>query len=310
MILTALPDLPPRPLTTANAAFRAAFYRRWGRENALVCGTARQACYETHTQTLSIKAAWGGSECYHLPEREVAVDDDHWLVLNQGRAYGSTLRSARPVTSVALFFRPGLPAEVAAQRKRSFGAWLDTPEATAPTPEFAEHLRSHGDAVSRRLLALYRGAQEGQTSEDWLEQHALLLMHDLLPDAVPPRGPGLPRSARAELRRRLRRAADYIDTCHAQPITLDDMARVACLSRYHFVRSFRALHGLTPYAYLLRKRARVALRLLQQGATDREAVALAAGFGSRFALARALQRHDAGPLDGVLSPCGAATSRR
>lgn len=291
MILTRLPDLPPRPLTAANAAFRESFYRRWGRENALVCGTAREACYETHTQTLSVKAAWGGCERYHLPEREVAVDDDHWLVLNHGRAYGSTLRAARPVTSLALFFRPGLPAEVAAQRARPLAAWLDTPEASGATPEFAEHLRPHGSMVSQRLLALYRGALDGERSEDWLEQHALQLMHDLLPAAVAPTAAGAPRSARDELRRRLQRAADYIDTCHAQPITLDDMARVACLSRYHFVRNFRALHGITPYAYLLRKRARVALRLLGDGAADREAVALAAGFGSRFAMARALQRH-------------------
>jgi AraC family transcriptional regulator len=69
------------------------------------------------------------------------------------------------------------------------------------------------------------------------------------------------------------------------------MARVACLSRYHFVRHFRALFGITPYAYLLRKRARVAQRQLAAGAADREALALACGFGSRFALARALRRH-------------------
>ena len=32
MILTDLPDLPPRPLTARVAAFRRDFYRRWGRE--------------------------------------------------------------------------------------------------------------------------------------------------------------------------------------------------------------------------------------------------------------------------------------
>lgn len=284
-----MPDLPPRPLTTANAAFRDSFYRRWGRENALVCGASRDVSYETHPQTLSVKAAWGGRERYFLHEREVAVDDDHWLVLNQGRAYGSQLRAARPVTSLALFFRPELPGAVAAQRARSLRAWLDAPDAVVRTPEFAEHLRPHGGAVSRRLLLLHREAMAGERSEDWLETQALLLMDELLGE-LPPVAPA-PRSVRAELQRRLRLAADHIDTCHAQPLTLDDMARVACLSRYHFVRHFRALHGITPYAYLLRKRARVARRLLAAGAEDREAVALASGFANRFALARALARY-------------------
>lgn len=289
MILTAMPDLPPRPLSAANAAFREAFYRRWGRENALVCGTSRDASYETHPQTLSVKAAWGGRERYFLREREVAVDDDHWLVLNQGRAYASQLRGPRPVTSLALFFRPDLPGQVAAQRMRTLAAALDGPEGAAATPEFAEHLRPHGGALSRRLALLHREAIGGERSEDWLETQALLLMDELLGEATPVRA--APRSARAELQRRLRLAADFIDTCHAEPLTLDDMARVACLSRYHFVRHFRALHGITPYAWLLRKRARVARRLLAAGQSDREAVALAAGFGNRFALARALVRY-------------------
>jgi AraC-like DNA-binding protein len=288
MILASMPDLPPRPLTTANAAFRESFYRRWGRENALVCGTSRDASYETHTQTLSVKAAWGGRERYFLPEREVAVDDDHWLLLNHGRVYGSQLRGLRPVTSLALFFRPDLPGQVAAQRARAMPAWLDAADAMPTAPEFAEHLRPHGGAVSRRLGLLHREAMAGERSEDWLETQALLLMDELLGDGV---ARAAPRSARTELQRRLRLAADFIDSCHAQPLTLDDMARVACLSRYHFVRHFRALHGITPYAYLLRKRARVARRLLAAGEADREVVALAAGFANRFALARALARY-------------------
>jgi AraC-like DNA-binding protein len=289
MILAFMPDLEPRPLTAANAAFRAAFYRRWGRENTIVCGSSRDAQYEAHPQTLSLKAAWGGAERYLLREREVRVDDDHWLILNHGRVYGSVLRAPRPVHSFALFFHPELPREVAGQRRRPLANVLDAPEpAAAAAPEFAEHLRPHGGAVSTRLRAMQHAVRAGERDQAWLDTQALLLMHDLLGLA---QAPAAPRSARSELVRRLRLAADYIDSCHAEPLTLDDMARVACLSRYHFVRHFRALFGITPYAYLLRKRARVAQRQLAAGAVDREALALACGFGSRFALARALRRY-------------------
>lgn len=291
MILASMPDLPPRPETAANAAFRAAFYRRWGRENALVCGSTRRAEYSPHAQCLSVKAAWGGGERYLLGSREVVVDDDHWLVLNERRTYGSVLRAPRPVISVAVFFRPGLAQEVAAGHAQDLSAALDTLDPAVPPVEFSEHLRPHGGALSQRLRAMHRCAQDGETSEAWLEQQAVLLLHELIDAARDgARTPGLPRSVRDELQRRLRLAADFIDSCHAQPLTLDDMARVACLSRYHFVRGFRALHGITPYAFLLRKRARVARRLIAAGQGDREAVALACGFGSRFALARALRR--------------------
>jgi AraC-like DNA-binding protein len=289
MLLTSMPDLPPRPLTTANAAFREMFYRRWGRETCLVSGASRDVCYDAHRQTLSVKAAWGGRERYFLRERELAVDDDHWLLLNEGRVYGSRIHNKHPVTSFALFFAPGLPEQVAAQRLQSLAAQLDVASVAPRGIEFEEHLRPHGDAVSRRLRSMHADVQAGETSEDWLETQALLLLAELLgalrsPDASR-------RSAQGELRRRLRLAADFIDTCHAQPLALADMARAACLSRYHFVRHFRALYGITPYAYLLRKRAAVARRLLAQGERDREHVALACGFANRFALARALSRY-------------------
>jgi AraC family transcriptional regulator len=289
MILTSMPDLPPRPLTTANAAFRDMFYRRWGRETCLVSGASRDVRYETHPQTLSIKAAWGGRERYFLREREVAVDDDHWLLLNDGRAYGSEIRGERPVTSFSIFFAPGLPEQVAADCAQSLASQLDAPNSSPRGVEYDEHLRPHGDSVSRRLRVMHADARAGECSEDWLETQALLLLGELQGAARSP--DTARRSLQVELRRRLRLAADFIDTCHAEPLALADMARVACLSRYHFVRHFRALFGITPYAYLLRKRARVARRLMEHGRADRERIALAVGFANRFALARALSRH-------------------
>ena len=61
MILTQLPDLPPRPETPRNAAFRRMFYSRWGKENWIVCGHAQNARYFEYRQTCSIKAAFKGS---------------------------------------------------------------------------------------------------------------------------------------------------------------------------------------------------------------------------------------------------------
>jgi len=75
MILTELPDLPPRPETPANAAFRRDYVARWARENTLLCGASRFAEYPEVRHPLSIKMAWGGPEVYHLPRRDVRVAD-------------------------------------------------------------------------------------------------------------------------------------------------------------------------------------------------------------------------------------------
>lgn len=295
MILTDLPDLPPRPLTLANSAFRQRFYARWGRENAVICGSALQAEYAVLAQSLSIKLCQGGAERYLLPQRELLVDDDSLLVLNQGQRYGSCLQPrGRPVWSFALFLRPDLQAEVRADQITPLARALDAP-ADAATPSalpFSEHLRPRQGALSERMLALAAGILGGERDEDWLEQQAQGVLRQLLSDEHAPRPASAARPRlQAELQRRLRRAADCIESAYAEPLSLAQLAEVACLSRCHFVRAFGQHYGLSPHAYLMRKRARVAAQWLASGEQDRECIALRCGLGSRWTMQRALARY-------------------
>lgn len=309
MILAALPDLPPRPASAANAEFRRRFYSRWGRENAIVCGFGCDAEYAEWTQTLSIRClrgTAGGGERFYLRERELLVDDDNYLILNDGRRYASRVRSARPAFSFAFFFRPGLIDEVLGERLGGLDAALDRPTAgssdAASSIGFSEHLRRHDRRITPLLEAMAAEVQAGQRCEFWLEESALALASAMLdaepglgaPPAAEPAAHGSRRSARAELRRRLQRAADRIESDYAGALSLADLAATACLSRWHFVRHFSAEFGLSPYASLTHKRARVAARLLARGDGDRESVAQRCGFGSRFAMRRALARFGGG----------------
>jgi len=295
MILTTLPDLPPLPETNANAEFRRRFYARWGTENAVVCGQSTFAEYATMTQTLSIKMAWRGRERYRLRHREVSVDDDTYLILNEGSAYGSVLEAPRPAWTFAVFMRPGMHREVHAARRLTTARALERPDPGARDGEFSEHLRHHDERVSPVLRHIRNRIIDGERSEDWLEEQLMLLIDGMFAaEAVEAhaidRLDGVKVSTRVELARRLRLAADYIESCHAEPIGLDDMARVACLSRFHFVRLFRSLYGVTPHTYLIQRRAAAARRLMRAGIVDAETVALQSGFGSRSSLRRALGR--------------------
>ncbi|MET0557676.1 MAG: helix-turn-helix transcriptional regulator [Solirubrobacterales bacterium] len=67
--------------------------------------------------------------------------------------------------------------------------------------------------------------------------------------------------------RHLLRAKDLADGRYAEPLTVDDMARAAGLSRAHFSREFRRAFGDSPHAYLLTRRLERAAALLRT--TDR-----------------------------------------
>lgn len=68
-----------------------------------------------------------------------------------------------------------------------------------------------------------------------------------------------------------------LETSPEAPCSVEEMARAAFLSKYHFIRSFQQTAGLTPHQFQLQNRIRKARRLLEQGESVTEA-ALAAGF--------------------------------
>jgi len=73
------------------------------------------------------------------------------------------------------------------------------------------------------------------------------------------------------------RVSDHMEAHLADEVELADLARLAGLSRSHFIRAFQRETGMTPHAYLMDRRFRTARRLLERGGAPSE-VAVACGF--------------------------------
>jgi AraC-like DNA-binding protein len=68
--------------------------------------------------------------------------------------------------------------------------------------------------------------------------------------------------ATEDTNRRLLRARDAMDRAYADPLDVPALARIACVSEAHFIRSFRATFGETPHRYLQRRRVERSMFLL------------------------------------------------
>ena len=79
--------------------------------------------------------------------------------------------------------------------------------------------------------------------------------------------------------RRVVEAIRMVETEAAQPVQLKDLAARAGMSKYHFLRVFRRLTGMTPYQYLLSARMRRAALELASSCRPVLAIALDSGFG-------------------------------
>jgi AraC family transcriptional regulator len=83
----------------------------------------------------------------------------------------------------------------------------------------------------------------------------------------------------------------YIESHLAAPLTLDEIAGVAGVSRFHMVRAFAAATGFSVMRYVRARRLSEAARALAADAPDILALALDADYGSHEAFTRAFRDH-------------------
>jgi transcriptional regulator GlxA family with amidase domain len=83
-----------------------------------------------------------------------------------------------------------------------------------------------------------------------------------------------------EINRRMLRARDAMDRTYAEPLDIPSLARIACVSSAHFIRTFRATFGETPHRYLQRRRVERAMFLLRETERSLTDICLDVGFTS------------------------------
>ena len=83
----------------------------------------------------------------------------------------------------------------------------------------------------------------------------------------------------------------YIESHLAEPLTLEDVAGVAGVSRFHLVRAFASATGLSVMRYVRARRLTRAAQALAAGAPDILSLALEADYGSHEAFTRAFRDH-------------------
>jgi AraC-like DNA-binding protein len=296
MVLREFPEFLARRNGAEDGLRRQAFFTRWQTENVVIFARIRYPQFGPFKHRLSIKAVWSGREHYYLAERRLTVDDDTYLILNDGQSYASAASDADPVESFSVFFRAGLPDEVLGALSTPTACVLDDgADPPRRAPVFAEHLRPHDATVTPLLHEIRASVDAGIDDELHYETQLVQLLERMFAaegdfhrsaerfEAARP-------ATRAELHRRVMLAADFIHSNYTRPIVLDDIAAAAHLSKYYLVRLFSDVHGLAPHRFLLRKRVAAARRLLTGSAMDVNEVAEATGLGTRWSLYRQLRK--------------------
>lgn len=169
---------------------------------------------------------------------------------------------------------------------RFLGA-IDARPVVAPQPDWLVGL----------LADLDQAARLGLRDPRWLHRHVRLVWERLvLTRAVRRVGHATktarprPSARRHGLELRLHRVRRLLETDYHRPLDLAEMAALACVSRFHFLREFRRAFGQTPYQLLLECRLRAAGALLRAGDLPVQEIGARVGFASTDGFYRAFRR--------------------
>lgn len=126
-------------------------------------------------------------------------------------------------------------------------------------------------------------------SEVMYESLARVLLVKLVQRYGEQRGEGLEFS-RSFTAQHFKRVLDHVADHFGQPVTIEDLARVAGLSPAHFSRTFREALGETPHQFLTDYRVEQAKRMLDDPGRALIDVALSCGFADQPHFTRVFKR--------------------
>ncbi|GAB2961157.1 hypothetical protein GCM10027048_31510 [Hymenobacter coalescens] len=235
-----------------------------------------------------------GSSACAVGGRRVRIETDTYFLSNRADHYTLDIEVPGSTETFNIHFGEQLAETVLRDATTAASTLLDDPLRPVAPVHFFSQLYPKKSELNALVGQICQQAAEFNANHLLRDQLLLAVLAHLLGVHHRTREranqlPALRQATRQELVRRLGWSVDYLHSYYARDLSIDELARVACLSKFHYLRLFRALHGQTPYAYLRQLRLRKGQALLR-GGLPVAAVAEAVGFESSSAFGRALRQ--------------------
>ena len=241
-------------------------------ESKIVFSNLREYFYKGINQGLSLKYVLKGQENYSLGHHTYQINRGEFLLVNDQSHIECKLQSETNVRGMCVYLDKQLLNTVynrLRQRHKDFDTLFKTEENRLSFLEDVYQTKEAGELGSVLIqLANYIQAspnnqipkQEGVfeliAEKLFLQQAEVLRRVNRLKTAKS--------STKQELYRRVSLAKQYIDKHYAEKVDIHKISRVAAISEYHFLRTFKQIFGLSPYKYLLKTRLQKASELLRK----------------------------------------------
>lgn len=236
------------------------------RKNFIVHFSGNNVLLDNHVSPLSIKCSMKGSETYVTSNGTYNITPGNYLIINEGQKCSSEIKNS--TESFSIYFDPGFANEILKSLVTPSDKMLNHSFIRTGQPvEFFEKIYEHNYSITPAIMKLRIASSVNYDDENFIKEHfyeileKLLIVHRNLYEEIS-KLPPVKLSTKTELYKRVCRAKEFIDASFTKEITLEKIAKEACLSQFHFLRLFKTIFGETPHQYIIQKRISKAVSLL------------------------------------------------
>lgn len=244
---------------------------------------------------LSIKTFSNGKAHYKTNKGFYAVEESRYLLLNEG-PYSITIDHQNEVESFCLFFKHGFSEEVFRSMNESNDRLLADPFKFAVPIGFFEKTYEISCTISHQIQQLKQQSHSLLNDTLWQEQQFHIIMQSILLDHIKSIKDldsldALRLSTRTEIYKRITIAHEYIRSCYDQQLTLEEIARVACLSPNHLLRNYSKIYKKTPYQQISELRLQKSILLLKDLAYSMTDITFEIGLNNPVSFSKWFKQH-------------------
>jgi len=246
----------------------------------------------------AIKFVRNGIERYTINNKSYTVNSGSYLLMNGEKEGKVIIDSEDFVKGMCLNVSNELIAEVVATTQAPDTAVADRELSTFfYTRKFLENqYQSSHNTLGRKLQQISELVGNNSFSNELIDQELFYQLAECLVTDQTQVFKQLQTiktvksETQRDLCRRVLKGKEFMDSSFIEALTIDQIARTAGMSEYHFFRLFKQMTGSTPYQYILSNRLKNASLLLKADYSVFDA-AIASGFSDIYSFSKAFKKH-------------------
>jgi AraC family transcriptional regulator len=232
-----------------------------------------------------------GASSVKVDNRKVSIARDCFFITNAGQNYTLEIDQKSKTETFNIHFGDCFADQLIQSQSSSLEKLMDDRQPIPESFSFHNRLVTRTEKVNQLIGALRVNKNELREAELLSELFIELFQDELKLNRSIKNLPALRKSTRDELIKRILLSTDYILEFYDQSLSLEELASISCLSKFHFLRLFKLAMRQTPHQFINQVRIEKSKRLLNSSNLEVNQVADRVGFADSSSFSRVFYQH-------------------